>query len=132
MPPMGLNVLDAHVDINMHRMMADHSLHNPALLPLPTAAGRSLEGCGWGVTGVLGLGAGQQMAELWRETHLGARGLGRRRGRRMLQRWMGMCEILSYSLCGSAVLEWNGGLRYMRSTLSSAMCCCRISRLSPK
>ena len=68
MPPMGLNVLDAHVDINMHRMMADHSLHNPALLPLPAAAGRSLEGCGWGVTGVLGLGAGQQMAELARNT----------------------------------------------------------------
>ena len=66
MPPMGLNVLDAHVDINMHRMMAGRSLHKPALLSLPTAARRSLEGCGWGVTGVLGLGAGEQMAELAR------------------------------------------------------------------
>ena len=63
---MGLNVLDVHVDISMHRMMAGCSLHNPALLSLPTSAGRSLEGCGWGVTGLLGLGAGEQMAELAR------------------------------------------------------------------
>ena len=61
MPPMGLNVLDAHVDINMRRMMAGCSLHNPALLPLPSASWRALEGCGWGVTGVLGLGAGQEV-----------------------------------------------------------------------
>ena len=66
MPPTGLNVLDVQVNINMHRMMAGRSLHNPALLSLPTSAGRSLEGCGWGVTGLLGLGAGEQMAELAR------------------------------------------------------------------
>ena len=66
MPPMELNVLDEQDDINMRKMMAGCSLHNPALLPLSTAAGRSLEGCGWGVAGVLGLGAGQQMAELAR------------------------------------------------------------------
>ena len=66
MPPMGLNVLDVQVDINMHRMMAGHSLYNPALLPLSAAAGRSLEGCLRSIAGVLGLGAGEQMAELAR------------------------------------------------------------------
>ena len=46
--------------------LTGRSLHNPALFALRAAAGRSLEGCGWGVAGVLGLGAGQQMAELAR------------------------------------------------------------------
>ena len=44
-------------------MMAGRSLHNPAMLSLFAAAGCSLEGCGWGVTGVLGLSR-EQMAQL--------------------------------------------------------------------
>ena len=66
MPPMGLNVLDVQDDINMHRMMSGRSLHHLPLSALPAAAGRSLEGCLRSIAGVLGLGAGQQMAELAR------------------------------------------------------------------